>query len=75
MSNTVHNSGGIFHKTVGNGAVCRLCSGGCKVDCVRAGVSTDLTREFADDFQNSFSGFQDFTQYSTYDPIFDEYDD
>lgn len=34
----VHNHGGIINKTCGMTELCKGCSGGCKVDCIRKSV-------------------------------------
>ena len=59
----VHTSGSIGRRGVAQGIVCQTCPGGCKTDCLRAGVNVELTRlgsyDFADSFSNIESGDDD----------------
>ena len=64
----VHTTGSIGRRGVAQGKICRSCPGGCKTDCLRAGVVYELDKKGVYDF-NSF-GKTDFE----YDDV-DEFDD
>ena len=57
----VHTKGSIGRRGVAQGIVCRTCPGGCKTDCLRAGVNNELTRIGSYDFAKNFdvAGFED----------------
>ena len=56
MSNRiVHTKGSIGRRGVALGKMCETCPGGCKTDCLRAGVHVEQTKfggdiEFSIDF-------------------------
>lgn len=52
MGRIVHTKGSIGRRGVAQGAICRTCPGGCKTDCLRAGVNNELTHR-AEDFDFS----------------------
>ncbi len=54
----VHTSGSIGRRGVAQGIVCQTCPGGCKTDCLRAGVNVELTRLGSYDYLKSFSNIE-----------------
>ena len=40
----VHTFGSIGRTGVAQGEVCKTCPGGCKTDCLRAGINVEKTR-------------------------------
>ncbi len=54
MGKIVHTSGSIGRRGVAQGEVCKLCPGGCKTDCLRAGINVEKTRLGGYDFSISF---------------------
>ncbi len=54
MGKIVHTKGSIGRRGVAQGAICRTCPGGCKTDCLRAGVNNELTRVSQGDFSIYF---------------------
>ncbi len=54
MGKIVHTSGSIGRRGVAQGEVCKLCPGGCKTDCLRAGVNIEKTHASNDYFSISF---------------------
>ena len=51
----VHTSGSIGRRGVAQGIICRSCPGGCKTDCLRAGVINDLYKVGTYDFDANFA--------------------
>lgn len=54
----VHTKGSIGRRGVAQGIICRTCPGGCKTDCLRAGVNVEMTRIGSYDFANSFANIE-----------------
>lgn len=56
MGKTVHTKGGIAGRArgLGKGEVCKSCPGGCKTDCLRAGVHIEETKQGGYDFSITF---------------------
>jgi len=54
----VHTSGSIGRRGVAQGKICRSCPGGCKTDCLRAGVNYELDRVGKYDFSASFAAME-----------------
>lgn len=53
----VHTFGSIGRTGVAQGEVCKTCPGGCKTDCLRAGINVEKTRRRTGtyDFSINFS--------------------
>lgn len=73
MGKIVHTKGGIGGRGVAQGAICRICPGGCKTDCLRAGLTARPSEikdgfDFADYFKEVDEYWEDFIEY---DPIDD----
>ena len=55
MGRIVHTKGSIGRTGVAQGAICKTCPGGCKTDCLRAGVTVEETRLGKYNFSISFN--------------------
>jgi hypothetical protein len=54
MGRIVHTRDSIGRRGVAQGEICKTCPGGCKTDCLRAGVSIENTKLGKYDFSISF---------------------
>lgn len=50
MSNTVHTKGSIGRRGIAQGIICETCPGGCKTDCLRAGVTDQVSKLSGNDY-------------------------
>lgn len=56
MGRIVHTTDSIGRRGVAQGEICKTCPGGCKTDCLRAGVRVEQTRRVGVyDFSISFA--------------------
>ena len=67
MGKIVHTKGSIGRRGVGMGMICRTCPGGCKTDCLRAGVNNELTHVSDYDFAINFAEFHPTESYESGD--------
>lgn len=74
MGRVVHTKGSIGGRGVAQGAICRLCPGGCKTDCQRAGVNPELNHAGKYDFSINFSGIEDTTVNDSFNEWLDDWD-
>lgn len=64
----VHTTDSIGRRGVAQGEICRTCPGGCKTDCLRAGVRVEQTRHVGGyDFSISFAEIDDSDLTDPYD--------
>lgn len=54
MGRIVHTTDSIGRRGVAQGEICKTCPGGCKTDCLRAGVNIEYTRLGEYDFSINF---------------------
>lgn len=70
MGRIVHTTDSIGRRGVAQGEICKTCPGGCKTDCLRAGVRIEQTQRLGGyDFSISFAEIDT----SEYDPLVDDF--
>ncbi len=60
MGKIIHTSGSIGRRGVAQGEICKTCPGGCKTDCLRAGVRVEMTQRLGGyNFSINFNSVDD----------------